>query len=136
MSPTILLSKTATPYLGSGLAFLGQQAPDCGRRGAAAHDGAVVGLMIWDMRRVTQDDVRQNVAKLGIAIAEQTTRSVQSVDLSLAEIRKDIASEGSTRRSGSKQSCEAHPNTPRCAKKMRRCRSPKRSPSSTATAGC
>ncbi len=55
---------------------------------------AAVSLTIWDMRKVAQNDMHQNVGKLGIAIAEQTTRSFQAVDLSLAEIRKDIASEG------------------------------------------
>ncbi len=55
---------------------------------------AMVSLMMWDMRRAAQNDVRQNVIKLGIAIAEQTTRSIQAVDLSLEEIGKDILSEG------------------------------------------
>ncbi len=53
-----------------------------------------VSLTLWDMHRVAQNDVHQNVGKLGIAIAEQTTRSIQAVDLSLEEIRKDITSQG------------------------------------------
>ena len=55
---------------------------------------AAVSLLIWDMRKVAQNDVRQNVDRLGIAIAEQTSRSFQAVDLELEEIRKDIASQG------------------------------------------
>jgi len=55
---------------------------------------AVVSLTMWDLHNVALVDVRQNVGKLGIAIAEQTTRSIQAVDLALVEFRKDIAIEG------------------------------------------
>src|SRR3954454_11105265 len=55
---------------------------------------AAVSLMMWDMRNVALSDVRQNLGKLGIAIAEQTTRSIQAVDLAVEEIRKDIRANG------------------------------------------
>jgi diguanylate cyclase (GGDEF)-like protein len=55
---------------------------------------AAVSLTMWDMRSVALSDVRQNVGKLGIAIAEQTTRSIQAVDLAIEEIRKDILTQG------------------------------------------
>ena len=54
---------------------------------------AAVTLTIWDMRNVALRDTRQNLGKLGIAIAEQTTRSIQAVDLGLEDIRKDIQAE-------------------------------------------
>ncbi|MBV8916230.1 MAG: diguanylate cyclase, partial [Acetobacteraceae bacterium] len=53
-----------------------------------------VSLTMWDMRNAAMSDVRQNVGKLGIAIAEQTTRSIQAVDLAIEEIRKDIYAQG------------------------------------------
>ena len=55
---------------------------------------AAVTITMWDMRSVALTDVRQNVGKLGIAIAEQTTRSIQAVDLALDELRKDILADG------------------------------------------
>ena len=49
---------------------------------------------MWDMRRGELEDARRNVSKLGIAIAEQTTRSIQAVDLELQEMQKDIVANG------------------------------------------
>ncbi|GAC1337506.1 MAG: EAL domain-containing protein [Acetobacteraceae bacterium] len=53
-----------------------------------------VSLTLWNMRQVALVDARQNVGKLGIAIAEQTTRSVQAMDLALQDLRKDIMALG------------------------------------------
>ncbi len=55
---------------------------------------AAVSLTMWDMRSVELSDARQNVSKLGIAIAEQTTRSIQAVDLALQEIQKTMQAQG------------------------------------------
>ncbi len=55
---------------------------------------AAVSLTMQDMRSVALNDARQNVGKLGIAIAEQTTRSIQAVDLALDGIRRDIVGDG------------------------------------------
>ncbi len=50
-----------------------------------------VGLALWNMRIVALEDARQSDAKLGAAIAEQTARSVQAVDLILLQLRAQIA---------------------------------------------
>ena len=55
---------------------------------------AAVGLSLWNMHREALNDSDQSLAKLGIAIAEQTTRSVQAVDLVLQGLREDIARRG------------------------------------------
>jgi diguanylate cyclase (GGDEF)-like protein len=51
---------------------------------------AAVGLAMWNMRMVALDHARENVGALGIAIAEQTARSIQSVDLDLLAWRAQI----------------------------------------------
>ena len=55
---------------------------------------AAVALAMWNMHHAALDDVRQNVAKLGIAISEQTARSFQAVDVVLEDFRRDIAARG------------------------------------------
>ena len=55
---------------------------------------AAVGLMMWDMRRVALQDARTNLGRLGIAIAEQSSRAVQTLDVGLNEIRREIAAAG------------------------------------------
>ncbi len=53
-----------------------------------------VTVTMWDMRRVELEDVRRNVSKLGIAISEQTTRSIQAVDIEMQQLQKDIFADG------------------------------------------
>ena len=53
-----------------------------------------VTVTMWDMRRMELKDSRRNVSKLGIAIAEQTTRSIQAVDLGLQQLLRDITADG------------------------------------------
>ncbi len=55
---------------------------------------ACVTVLLWDMRKATQRDVARNLGKLGIAIAEQTTRSIQAMDLSLTDLSDDILAMG------------------------------------------
>ncbi|HEY0203260.1 MAG TPA: EAL domain-containing protein [Acetobacteraceae bacterium] len=50
-----------------------------------------LGLMIWQLHRDDLAEARQNVSTLGLAIAEQTTRSLQAGDLVLEELRRQIA---------------------------------------------
>jgi diguanylate cyclase (GGDEF)-like protein len=50
-----------------------------------------VGTAVWNMRLVALDDARQSNAKLGAALAEQTSRSIQAVDLILLELRTQMA---------------------------------------------
>jgi hypothetical protein len=49
-----------------------------------------VGIAIWNMRVVALKDARQNDAKLGTAVAEQTARSIQGIDLILLMLRAQI----------------------------------------------
>ena len=51
---------------------------------------AAASIAVWNMRVVALEDARQNDAKLGLAIAEQTARSVQAVDLILLQLRAQI----------------------------------------------
>ncbi|WP_284946113.1 bifunctional diguanylate cyclase/phosphodiesterase [Acidisoma cladoniae] len=55
--------------------------------------GAVT-LTMWDLRVVALTDARDNVSRLGIAIAEQTARSVQAVDLILQDLQQRIQRQG------------------------------------------
>jgi len=52
-----------------------------------------VGVTVWDLRRTALDDARQHLSVLGIAIAEQTTRSIQAVDVTLVEMRRDLGAQ-------------------------------------------
>jgi PAS domain-containing protein len=54
---------------------------------------AAVGVAVWNMRVVALEDARQNDAKLGRAIAEQTARSIQAVDLILLQLRGQITAQ-------------------------------------------
>jgi diguanylate cyclase (GGDEF)-like protein len=51
---------------------------------------AAVGFALWNMRVVALEDARQSDAELGMAIAEQTARSIQAVDLILLDLRTQI----------------------------------------------
>ena len=55
-----------------------------------------VGVAVWTMRVVALKDARHNDAKLGLAIAEQTARSIQSVDLILLQLRAQIEREATS----------------------------------------
>lgn len=57
---------------------------------------AAVGLMMADIRAMALRDAEDNLGKLGIAIAEQTTRSIQFVDLIFQELNNSILIEGVT----------------------------------------
>lgn len=52
-----------------------------------------IGLMIWQSHYTALAEARRNVSKLGIAIAEQTSRSMQAGDLVLADVQKQIAAQ-------------------------------------------
>src|SRR5258707_4890610 len=52
------------------------------------------GLIIWDLRREALENARQDVANLGLVLAEHTSRSLQAVDLVLSEISGQIHSTG------------------------------------------
>jgi diguanylate cyclase (GGDEF)-like protein len=54
-----------------------------------------VGIAIWNMRVVALKDARQNDAKLGTAVAEQTARSIQGIDLILLMLRAQITEQTS-----------------------------------------
>ncbi len=58
---------------------------------AVAVGGTV--LTIQDQRAVTLDDATRNLARLGMAVAEQTSRSVQAVDLVLQTLQDQIAAD-------------------------------------------
>ena len=48
-------------------------------------------LMVWKLHRDALVEVRRNVSTLGIAIAEQTARSMQAGDLVLEDLRRQIS---------------------------------------------
>jgi diguanylate cyclase (GGDEF)-like protein len=50
-------------------------------------------LTIWNHRTVTLDAATQNVARLGLAVSEQTARSVHAVDLVLQAMQDQIAAD-------------------------------------------
>jgi diguanylate cyclase (GGDEF)-like protein len=54
----------------------------------------VVAFLSWELHQLALADARRTVATLGIAIAEQTTRSAQAVDLVLDDLRWDVARRG------------------------------------------
>jgi diguanylate cyclase (GGDEF)-like protein len=56
----------------------------------------VVSLTMLNMRHVELDNARQDAENLGIAMAEQTSRAVQGIDLVLLETQKDIAAQDIT----------------------------------------
>lgn len=56
----------------------------------------VVSLTMLNMRHVALDNARQDAENLGIAMAEQTSRAVQGIDLVLQETQKDIAAQDIT----------------------------------------
>ena len=57
---------------------------------------AAVGLMMLQLRSAADRDLRRNIGRLGMAVAEQTDRSIQAVDVQLQELRDEIASVGIT----------------------------------------
>ena len=56
----------------------------------------LVSLALLNMRQVALHNARQDAENLGIAIAEQTSRSIQAIDLVLLGTQKEIADEGIT----------------------------------------
>lgn len=54
---------------------------------------AAVGVAILDMRAVALKEARESVKKLDIAVAEQTARSFEAIDLVLLELRTRIAAQ-------------------------------------------
>jgi signal transduction histidine kinase/DNA-binding NarL/FixJ family response regulator len=52
------------------------------------------GLTIWDARETATIEYRSNHAKMGLVLAEQTTRALQVVDLVVQGIRQDVIDEG------------------------------------------
>src|SRR5665213_713940 len=55
-----------------------------------------LGLTIWWLRSDAIDDASKNAANLAIVLAEQTTRSVQSIDLILNEVQEHLKRIGVT----------------------------------------
>jgi PAS domain-containing protein len=51
------------------------------------------GLTVWDLRQEAIKSYRQEMKNLGVAFAEQTSRTVQAVDLALHEVEARILSE-------------------------------------------
>lgn len=81
------------PLLWPGLPALGKRLVAIGAALLFA-TAAAVGMMIADMRNVALVDARANLGKLGIAVAEQTTRAIQTLDVALNEITREIAAQG------------------------------------------
>ena len=54
----------------------------------------VAGLAVWDSHRTATADYRSNQAKIGLVLAEQTTRALQVVDLVVQTIREQVTQEG------------------------------------------
>jgi signal transduction histidine kinase/DNA-binding response OmpR family regulator len=52
------------------------------------------GLAVWDSHRTATADYRSNQAKIGLVLAEQTTRALQVVDLVVQTIREQVTDEG------------------------------------------
>src|SRR5581483_3237611 len=51
---------------------------------------AAVGAILWDMRATALRDGYRVIALKGVAVAEQTARAVQAVDLVLQDVQADI----------------------------------------------
>ena len=58
--------------------------------------GAALGLMFWQLHTDALSEVRNNVRTLGLAIAEQTARSVQAGQLVLEDLQRQIAEQKPT----------------------------------------
>jgi len=54
---------------------------------------AAAGLTVWDLRQEAIKSYQQEMRNLGVAFAEQTSRTVQAVDLALHEVEARILSE-------------------------------------------
>ena len=52
------------------------------------------GTIVWSMHREADHDARDDLGKLSLVIAEETSRSLQSVDLALSQIADRINSDG------------------------------------------
>jgi signal transduction histidine kinase/CheY-like chemotaxis protein len=53
--------------------------------------GAAAGLTIWDLRRDAVETSTQEVQNLGVAFAEQTSRTLQAVDLALDATKEQVS---------------------------------------------
>jgi len=58
--------------------------------------GLALGLTVWWLRSDAIDDASKNAANLAIVLAEQTTRSIQSIDLILNEVQDHLKRIGAT----------------------------------------
>jgi signal transduction histidine kinase len=54
------------------------------------------GLSLWDLRRNAIEASRENIATLGVVLAEELSRSIQSADLVLGETVQEVAHSGAT----------------------------------------
>src|SRR5215470_9403610 len=54
---------------------------------------AAAGLTVWDLRQEAIKSYQQEMKNLGVAFAEQTSRTAQAVDLALHEVEARILSE-------------------------------------------
>ena len=52
------------------------------------------GLAVWDSRQTATNEYRSNQAKIGLVLAEQSTRALQVVDLVVQNIQKQVADDG------------------------------------------
>ena len=52
------------------------------------------GLAVWDSRQTATNEYRSNQAKIGLVLAEQSTRALQVVDLVVQNIQKQVVDEG------------------------------------------
>src|SRR5690349_7461613 len=57
---------------------------------------AAAGLTIWDRHEETMASYRREIANLGTALAEQSARTMQAVDLVLTEVQARVAASGTT----------------------------------------
>src|ERR1700689_64666 len=48
------------------------------------------GVVIWELRRTAMAGAERELTNLGVALAEQTTRGMQSVDLILLEVQSRV----------------------------------------------
>src|SRR5690348_4041601 len=54
------------------------------------------GLTIWDLRGDAIEDYQRDMTNMGVLVAEQTSQSLEAVDLVLTETRQKIVDSGVT----------------------------------------
>src|SRR5580704_3005582 len=55
-----------------------------------------IGMTVWDLRRIAIAEAMSNTDNLAIVLADQTSHSVQAVDIMLREIQEHVAALGVT----------------------------------------